>query len=613
METILLPLGFYLSALLLIRPFKMIGLNPGDVASIFFLGSFFSLLLTFLTFKGNAMVLDLNWFRIAGTSINFSLSLDHQSLPVWLFVSLTGLAITFWSKYYLGKGDHERFYLIISLFMIAMALLLVSANMLLTFFAWELVGLCSYLLIAYNRDDAEAIEASRAALIINKAGDLGFIVALMVIYKELGTFGLSELQTSSGHWSNTSMTIAAAGLLTAIVAKSAQFPLHSWLPAAMAGPTPVSALLHSATMVAAGVFLLYRFNFIFPEDIRHLTGIIGATTTLLGGWNALTQRKIKALLAYSTLSQLGLMVMTAGWGNPEASVFHLVSHGLTKAGLFLMAGIWMMEAGKSTSENELEHLGNAGPKAKKSSIILLMLTLMLTGFPLSATFLSKEFMLSSLPATAPRLIFIVSSLLTILYTGRLLWYLKPFSGSQQEERFFSVKWASPILLTILGVWIFWNVNPLGSGSHLFPSVTHHPLSDMLPGVGIIAGSWFALWLLWNTELFQTIEKYLPELRPERLYLPVVMALTTALQKITLFIDQKILDGIANLIGYGTVTLAHLIGFLDRFLVDGFILLSGRLTKFTGSILRRPMNGQIAGYLWWTVTGLMLLLFWQWNP
>lgn len=381
----------------------------------------------------------------------------------------------------------------------------------------------------------------------------------------------------------------------------------------MAGPTPVSALLHSATMVAAGVFLLYRYQFIFPDNIRHLTGIIGASTTLLGGWNALTQKKIKALLAYSTLSQLGLMVMTAGWGNPEASVSHLVGHGLTKAGLFLIAGIWMMEAGKSSEENELEHLGKAGPKSRKASVVLLLLALMLTGFPLTATFLSKELMLSSLPATAPRLIFILSSLLTILYTGRLLWYLKPFEGTAQEERLFSVKWASSVLLTVLGFWIFWNINPLGTGTYLFPTAVHHPFSEILPGAGIIAGSWFTLWLLWNTELFQTIEKYVPELKPERLYLPVLGALTTALQKITLFTDHKILDGLANLLGFATVTFAHLVGFLDRFVVDGFVRLSGRLTKITGSVLRRPVNGQIAGYLWWTVTGLMLLLFWHWNP
>ncbi|MFM8347269.1 MAG: NADH-quinone oxidoreductase subunit L, partial [Bacteroidota bacterium] len=369
----------------------------------------------------------ISWFQSGEFEFRIALSADARTAAVITFATLVAALVAIYSTWYF-KDDPgaTRFRITLSFFMTAMYGLLSSANLMLTFFCWELVGLSSYLLIGFYRVNKDAGPAATKAMLMNKIGDAGFLVALMAIGSQTVNFNLGDLSQAASGFHEGAALIAGVGLLFAVMAKSAQVPLHTWLPDAMAGPAPVSALIHSATMVASGVFLLVRWDFLFPEVIKSIAGGVGLVTMLIAGWNALSQTGLKRLLAWSTISQLGLMVMAAGYGNGGSALLHLITHGFFKAGLFLLAGILLMHAHHSseTAEtHELEMLSGNNSLNKWLSGCLVILSAGSAGLPLTGSFISKEAMVATLPNHAV-VAFFISSLLTIAYTGRLLWYLK---------------------------------------------------------------------------------------------------------------------------------------------------------------------------------------------
>lgn len=285
--------------------------------------------------------------NLAELKIDWAYQIDHLSGLYALFVTFVGLLIHIFAIGYMhSQAGFARFFAYLNLFMFMMLTLILGSNLLMTFVGWEGVGLCSYLLIGFHMTRKEAAEASKKAFIVNRIGDLGFILAIIAVFSTFGTLEYQKIAQLAQNYPIETlgtfgiMSFIALGLFIGATGKSAQFPLYIWLPDAMAGPTPVSALIHAATMVTAGVYLLARMNFVFQRSLTMMLviSIIGVLTAFIAATIALTQKDIKKILAYSTISQLGFMFLGCGVGAFVAGVFHVITHAFFKAQLFLGAG-----------------------------------------------------------------------------------------------------------------------------------------------------------------------------------------------------------------------------------------------------------------------------------
>lgn len=284
------------------------------------------------------------WIGVGNFTPGFTLHLDALSLLMMLVVTVVGFLIHLYSIEYMADDESfARFFAYMNLFISMMLMLVLGANLLLLYLGWEGVGLCSYLLIGFWYKDPENGYAARKAFVVTRVGDTAMAIGLFLLFTQLGTLNIQELLgRASIRWTTGSgyAVAAAALLLGGAVGKSAQLPLQTWLPDAMAGPTPVSALIHAATMVTAGVYLIARTNVIFSlaPSVQLVVAIIGVATLLIAGFSALVQRDIKRVLAYSTISQIGYMFLALGVGAYTAAMFHFMTHAFFKALLFLGAG-----------------------------------------------------------------------------------------------------------------------------------------------------------------------------------------------------------------------------------------------------------------------------------
>ena len=284
------------------------------------------------------------WLAVDGLNAQFALRLDGLSLTMMGVITGVGFLIHIFASWYMRSEDgYERFFSYMNLFVASMIFLVLGDNLLFLYFGWEGVGLCSYLLIGFYYKDAANGLAARKAFIVTRVGDTFLAIGMMILFHELGTLNIQELLVlAPQHFASGSFWInmATLMLLGGAVGKSAQLPLQTWLADAMAGPTPVSALIHAATMVTAGVYLIARTHGLFTlaPDVLNLVGVIGAITLVLSGFAALVQTDIKRILAYSTMSQIGYMFLALGVSAWSAAIFHLMTHAFFKALLFLSAG-----------------------------------------------------------------------------------------------------------------------------------------------------------------------------------------------------------------------------------------------------------------------------------
>ncbi len=374
------------------------------------------------------------WMSAAGLNIPFGFYCDGLTRTMLGVITGVGLLIHLYSTAYMaGDEGYRRFFAAMNLFVAAMTVLVLADNLVFLYLGWEGVGLCSYLLIGHWYRDPDNGRAARKAFIVTRAGDTALALGLFLLFSRLGTLDIQALLSGLGpHAGAAWLSVAAVLLLGGAVGKSAQLPLQVWLPDAMAGPTPVSALIHAATMVTAGVYLIARLHPLYDllPDVRFLVGAIGAATLLLAGCSALVQRDLKRALAWSTISQIGYMFLGLGVGAWRASVFHLMTHAFFKALLFLSAGVVIMAL---HHRQDLDAMGGLRRRMPLVFWCFLIGVTALAALPPAAGFFSKEAILERAYGVSPVLwlLGIVGALITALYGFRLV--LRVFFGPERTS------------------------------------------------------------------------------------------------------------------------------------------------------------------------------------
>jgi len=337
------------------------------------------------------------WMEVGGFAPRVGLYLDALSLVMMLVITFVGVLIHLYSSEFMSEDEgYSRFFAYMNLFVGSMLTLILADNLVLLYLGWEGVGLCSYLLIGFWYSDPANGRAAQKAFIVTRVGDTTMAIGLFLLFWHLGTLDIQEMMARAlRQWPAGSMaaSIAAALLLGGALGKSAQLPLQTWLPDAMAGPTPVSALIHAATMVTAGVYLIARLHLLYTlsPHVQFAVAVIGAATLLVAGFSALTQRDIKRVLAYSTISQIGYMFLALGVGAWSAAIFHFMTHAFFKALLFLAAGAVIRSL---HDEHDIFRMGGLRKELPLTFWTFLIAGASLAGFPLvTAGFYSKDWIL----------------------------------------------------------------------------------------------------------------------------------------------------------------------------------------------------------------------------
>ncbi|HSL64037.1 MAG TPA: NADH-quinone oxidoreductase subunit L [Gaiellaceae bacterium] len=427
------------------------------------------------------------WLAAGNVDVGLSLLVDPLSVVMMLIVSGVGSLIVGYSIGYMHGADEERrYFAYMSIFVFAMLLLVLSANYVILLAGWGLVGLASYLLIGFEHERPAAVAAAKKAFIMNAVGDATMVLAIFLLVWEAGTVDYLASFERIGGLSDTVVTLVALGMLGGAVAKSAQIPLHTWLPDAMEGPTPVSALIHAATMVTAGVYLLVRLHPVYEEAvaIQDLAAGLGALTLLVAGLIALVQTDIKRVIAYSTMSQIGYMFLGAGIAAYGNAIIHLMTHAVFKALLFLGAGIVIHAL---LGEQDMRRMGGLRRLLPRTYLAMLIGALALVGIPPLSGFFSKDAILASALADGGAWGYtlfaagIAGAFLTGLYTFRMIFVA--FGGEPSpyvREHFHGGHGEGPFSMTsVVAVLAVLSV----VGGWLQIAGVWHPFSDFLDPVG----------------------------------------------------------------------------------------------------------------------------------
>ena len=414
------------------------------------------------------------WMQVDNFNASFGLHLDGLSLTMLGVVTGVGFLIHLFASWYMrGEVGFERFFSYMNLFVASMVLLVLGDNLTLLYLGWEGVGVCSYLLIGFYYSNKANGEAAIKAFTVTRVGDVFMAIGLFILFNELGTLNIQQILTlAPQHWQmgDQMVVLATLMLLGGAVGKSAQLPLQTWLADAMAGPTPVSALIHAATMVTAGVYLIARTHglFLLAPDVLELVGIVGAVTLVLAGFSALVQTDIKRILAYSTMSQIGYMFLALGAGAWQASIFHLMTHAFFKALLFLSAGAVIIAC---HHEQNIFKMGGLYKKIPFVYACFLVGGGALAAFPfITVGFYSKDAILLQAYASGHTELFwagLVGAFFTSMYTFRLIYVVFHGKENGHAHAIHGVSYWLP-----LGVLL---VLSTGVGAFI-----HQPLEGVLP-------------------------------------------------------------------------------------------------------------------------------------
>jgi NADH-quinone oxidoreductase subunit L len=620
---LLLPAVSFL-ILAIVTPFRRSG-RPAAFTSIIFAAG--SLAAAIGAWRGHAegqvTRLAWEWLPSNGVSIaSVGVLADGDSTLMLILVALVAFLVQLYSLEYMHDEPPAalgRYYTYHSLFAFSMMGVVLAPNLLQLFISWELVGLCSFLLIGFWYQKPEAARAAVKAFWTTKAGDVGLLIGIVMLWRVTGTFDLGELRTmvTSGAVPIEGLSLITFCIYLGAVGKSAQFPLHTWLPDAMEGPTPVSALIHAATMVTAGVYLLHRTVFLFPPDVLMVVAWIGAFTALLAAVLACVQDDIKRVLAYSTVSQLGYMMAAIGAGFSAAGFFHLLTHGLFKALLFLGAGAVI----HAVHSNDLSHMGGLAKKMPQTALVFVIGTLSLAGIPLFGGFLSKEEILGATLAghqTGPFVLLIVVAFLTAFYMFRVVFLaffaspahsghyavVGPAKAGHYEEHhpaphdppavMMLPLWVLAALSLAVGVYSTVAGRVLQFGPAAEAGAEHVAPAWLTPAAVAVAIAGIALaWLVYQR---RTIDagKLAAAFGPIR---------TAALHKF--WID----DIYERILAFGLLAFSRIVGWLDRYLVDGVLNVVSAWTVSTGDLLRTVQTGRAQDYVYGVAVGLLILLLW----
>ncbi len=414
----------------------------GSLATLVVFASFSIALYLFSQFDSESqpiIVKAFEWFRVNGMQVNFGFQIDQLSLMMIMIITGIGTLIHLYS---IGYMSHDpgfyKFFTYLNLFIFSMLLLVMGSNYLILFIGWEGVGVCSYLLIGFWYQNWEYGKAARKAFIMNRIGDLGLLIGIFIIAQQTNALDYLSVANNASKFAVDSPVIIfiTASLFIGAVGKSAQVPLYTWLPDAMAGPTPVSALIHAATMVTAGIYLVVRSNFLYTLAPTVQDGIlfIGLLTAILAAFYALRQNDIKKVLAYSTVSQLGFMFVALGLGAYTTAMFHLMTHAFFKALLFLGSGSVIHAM---SGEQDMRFMGGLKKKIPITHITFLIGTLAISGFPLLSGMISKDEILIAAFAKNPVywviLFAIAATTATYMFRLYYLTFHGEFRGTEEQK------------------------------------------------------------------------------------------------------------------------------------------------------------------------------------
>lgn len=561
------------------------------------------------------IVIEAEWFRIGSFPVHLSFTLDAAARVMLVVVSLVSFLIHVYSIGYMtGDPGLRRYFAMLGFFTFSMLGIVVASHLILLFMFWELVGFSSYMLIGHWLEKPAAAKAAQKAFLFNRIGDAILLAGILLMC-------VHEQVPQDVHW----QTISVLCIFGGVIGKSAQLPLSSWLTDAMEGPTPVSALLHAATMVAAGIFLLFRISPLLTETSLLIITITGSVTALFGAVCALNQFDIKKILAYSTISQLGLMVTAIGIGAKDAALLHLFTHAFFKAGLFLAAGsvIHALTHSQFQSQNKFDaqDIRNLGGLRKKLPVTFLAFCIAgasLAGIPFSSGFISKDSILSAAwlltgPLKSMVIIIILSvSFCTVLYTYRMIRFI--FLGPQSTATIHEsprVMRIPMIIAACASGWFVLSVSPFHTGwfTRLFPG------AEISATATLVSGAVAALALI-SAGLIYSNSKSSPNaigiiergFGIDTFYQKTFGGLTVRLATVTYSFDKKIIDGILHSTAYAQVAFAHGIAWFDQHIVDGIVNASARVARALGSFTRSFQGGKVQLYIFWAVAGLIIFLF-----
>ncbi len=549
------------------------------------------------------------WIEVGALSVGFDLLIDQLTVVMLLVVTGVGLLVHVYSVgYMLGDSRFARFFAYLNLFLASMLILVLGSNLLTLFLGWELVGLSSYLLIGFWFEKREYATAAKKAFITNRVGDVAFMIAMFLAFATLGTLDLLAIIEAAPRLSATAAFTLVLLLLGGAAAKSAQIPLYVWLPDAMAGPTPVSALIHAATMVTAGVYLTVRLSPVLVQSLDAMTIIawIGASTALLAALIAIRQDDIKKVLAYSTVSQLGYMFIGVGVGAFREGIFHLVTHAFFKGLLFLAAGSVMHAL---ANETDLWRMGGLRRVMPVTFVTSTIAWLAISGVPPFAGFFSKDQILTEAYLHGyggVYLVGLIGAVLTAFYMTR--WYVMVFLGPARHRPGVHPH-ESPTSMTlplvVLGVLSAIGglvLNPVHSGPlyrFLAPVVGDisalgytpaGPLGEpQLIAISIVAVS-IGIALAWRSYARRDLSR-------GRMVDPVRGPLAEVMER-KFFVDEVYE---AVFVTFGT-RVARLLTWFDARIVDGAVMGSGVATLATGRLARRAQSGMVRSYV-----GVMLVV------
>ncbi|POY35225.1 NADH-quinone oxidoreductase subunit L [Solitalea longa] len=676
-------MGAALGALLLpLLSFLIIGFikpRKSDWLSIFF--SFVSFLLSVYcfinTWNSEIHHFTWQWLNTGVIKLNAGIKIDNlSSLMLVLVTLITTLVLIYSTEYMKGEKYYNRYFAHLSLFMFSMLGVVLADSLLLIYIFWELVGFSSYLLIGFWFDRDSAAAANKKAFIVNRIGDIAFFVGIMILFTQFRTLDLSALfgtagkagliqqsVVENGMWKFVdvfgqaktldSWMLTAAGLciFAGAVAKSAQFPLHVWLPDAMEGPTSVSSLIHAATMVAAGVYLTARVYPLFNPDALTVIASIGAFTAFMAATIALTQNDLKKVLAYSTISQLGFMIAALGIGAWQAALFHLVTHAFFKCLLFLGAGSVIHQLHHVQHKHHLDFdpqdmrlMGGLRKQMPVTYLVLLVASLSLAGLPLFSGFLSKDLILIGAwsgekpGSTIVAVLLSVTSALTAFYIFRMIF--KVFWAENRLQKTVenidvSVHESGKsmtipmVVLAIFSLFAAFSINPLhGTHSWIYeglivplnsfsPKIQYMefaeswvPIITVVLAVAMILVARFAYYKQKMTFLSKQSFLYKFSYNAwyfDKLYNSVIVKSVVLLANSIRWFDTNIVDGFVNGTASVVQSLSAIVDWIDRNIVDGFVngiaALAGRL----GNLIRGFQTGRVQQYMALGVFGLILII------